>query len=199
MLRRLVATLIAGMFCLIPLAWAAPITFSADLSGAAEDPPNASPASGQVTVIFDMESHTLRVIASFQDLIGTTVASHIHCCTADPFAGNVGVATMVPSFAGFPLGVTSGTFDQTYDTTLAASFNPAFVTSHGGDVGAAELALFTALQEGRAYFNIHTTAFPPGEIRGFPQQKVPEPGTLALVSLALVALPFARRTRQRAA
>lgn len=199
MLRRLAATLLTGMFCFAPLAWAAPITFFADLSGAAEDPPNASPASGQVTVIFDPEAHTLRVIASFQDLLGTTLASHIHCCTADPFAGNAGVATMVPSFAGFPLGVTSGAFDQTYDTTAAASFSPAFITNQGGSVAAAELALFTALQEGRAYFNIHTTAFPPGEIRGFLQQKVPEPGTLALVSLALVALPFARRSRRRSA
>ena len=33
--------------------------------------------------------------------------------------GNVGVATTTPSFPGFPLGVTAGTFSNIFDTSLA--------------------------------------------------------------------------------
>ena len=69
----------------------------------------------------------LRVEVSFSGLVGTTTAPHIHCCTASPLSGNAGVATLTPTFTGFPLGVTSGT----YHLTLSPSWNPAFVTAHG--------------------------------------------------------------------
>jgi hypothetical protein len=44
------------------------------------------------------------------------------------------VATTLPTFAGFPLGVTSGTYINTLDLTLASSYNPAFVTANGGSM-----------------------------------------------------------------
>jgi hypothetical protein len=47
------------------------------------------------------------------------------------------------------------------------------------------------MDSGKAYLNIHTRAFPGGEIRGFFNQ-VPEPGTLALLALGAACL-FARR------
>jgi hypothetical protein len=106
-----------------------PITLSTNLSGSAEDPPNASPGTGTAIVTFDDEAHTLRVQVDFSGLLGLTTVTHIHCCTAVPLAGNVGVATAVPTFPGFPAGVSAGTYDETFDTTLAATFNPAFVTS----------------------------------------------------------------------
>jgi hypothetical protein len=68
---------------------------------------------------------------SFSGLLGTTTASHIHCCTPTPLSGTAGVATTTPTFAGFPLGVTSGTYMNTLDLTLASSYNPAFVTANG--------------------------------------------------------------------
>src|SRR5439155_23025204 len=37
-----------------------------------------------------------------------------------------------PDISGFPLGVTSGTYDNTLDLTLASSYNPVFVTDEGG-------------------------------------------------------------------
>ncbi len=164
---------------------AEPIVYSAQLSGPAEAPPNASPGTGSVTVIFDADADTLRVTASFSDLLGPTTAAHIHCCTEVPFAGAVGVATQLPSFQHFPLGVTSGTYDFTFDTDEALMWNPDFVTANGGTLAGAEAALAAGLAAGRAYFNIHTSEFRGGEIRGF-LARVPEPATLALVGAALI-------------
>ena len=165
------------------------------LRGSTETPPNASPAtgSGMITLAGNM----LRVQASWSGLTGATTAAHLHCCTATPFTGVAPVASPVPSFPGFPLGVTSGTFDQMFDLTLPGSFNPAFVTANGGTVALAAQALVTGMNEGRVYFNIHTTTFPGGEINGF-TQVVPEPGTYALLGTGLAGVGLLVRRRQRA-
>lgn len=193
--RRIAAALALATALLAPLAIAAPIYFDATLTGASENPPNASLGTGFATVIFDPVAHTMEVSASFSGLTGTTTASHIHCCVTPP--GNVGVATPLPSFPGFPSGVTSGTYSSLFDLTLASSFNPAFVTANGGTPAGAEAALLTGLLAGRAYWNIHTSFVPSGEIRGFLTQRVPEPATLALVLAGLAAIAWS--SRQRAA
>lgn len=177
-------------------AQAVPMLYSTTLSGAAENPPNASPGSGSALLTYDALAHTLRVQADFMDLLGNVTAAHIHCCTAAP--GNVGVAVMPPSLTGFPLGVTSGTYDQTFDLTDLGSYSASFVTNFGGGTEAgAEAALVAGLDAGQAYFNIHTSVFGGGEIRGFlaPQATVPEPQTLALVGggLLLIGLMASRR------
>jgi len=51
----------------------------------------------------------------------------------------------------------------------AGSYNPAFVTSHGGTVASAEAALLAGIEAGQAYLNVHTSTFPAGEMRGFLQ------------------------------
>lgn len=165
---------------LSPSANAAVITFEATLSGLNENPANPSPGTGDAVVTWDTLTDLMTVEATFSGLIGTTTAAHIHCCVDPP--ANVGVATTTPSFPGFPLGVTSGSFVQTFNMTLASSYNPAFITAHGATVTQAEADLLAGLLAGRAYFNIHTTVFGGGEIRGFltEVQQVPEPGTLVL-------------------
>jgi hypothetical protein len=180
---------VAISFGLSHAANASLITYSVILNGPNESPANTSPGTGEGSVIYDNVAHTASLHITFQGLEAGTTASHIHCCTTDPGTGTAGVATTTPTFAGFPLGVTSGSYDNVLDLTLASSYNPDFVTAHGGIAGA-EAALFEGASEGRAYWNIHTSEFPRGEIRGF---LVPEPATIALLGLGLLGLAFIGR------
>ncbi len=198
MMKAVVALLAASTALLIAGPAAADvIVFSAPLSGAAEEPPNASPGSGLSTVTVDDLALTLRVQASFADLSGQTTAAHIHCCTALPGAGLAGVATTVPTFPGFPLGVSSGSYDQTFDMTLASSWNPAFLAANGGSTSTAFGTLFAGLEQGTAYFNVPSSAFPAGEIRGFLVAPIPEPQTYALMLAGLAAVGAAARRARR--
>lgn len=181
-------------------AHADPIVYSAVLTGPAEFEPNDSPALGFAFVTYDSIAQTLGVLAGFGGLTAPTTASHIHCCV-DP-SGAAGVATTVPTFPGFPTGVTSGLYDRSLDLTDSASFNPAFLLASGGNTLAAELMLAQGLANGRAYLNIHTTAFPAGEIRGFltaasSPSPVPEPSSFLLLGTALIGAAAVRRWRPR--
>ena len=157
-------------------AHAAVVSYTVSLSGPNESPVNASPGVGTGLVEVDAVAHTMHVHVAFSGLTGTTTASHIHAATVVAGAGTAGVATTTPTFAGFPLGVTSGTYDITLNTTLASSYNPAYVTAHGATTTQAEADLFQAIADGKAYLNIHSSQFGGGEIRGF---LVPTPGTPA--------------------
>ena len=144
-------------------------------------------------VTFDVVAHTLDVEATFSGLTAGVTAAHIHCCAAQP--ANVGVATTTPTFPGFPSGVTSGSYDATSDTSLASTFNAAFITANGGTPAGAEAALFAGMVAGQSYFNIHTTAFGGGEIRGI--LVAPEPGTVLLLSAGLARLALERWRKRR--
>src|SRR5207248_10939489 len=131
--------------------------YVASLHGHRESPPNAAPGTGFAEVDFDILAHIMRVQVTFAGLTAGTTASHIHAATVLPGTGTAGVATTVPTFPGFPLGVTSGTYDQTFNTLDLGTYNPAFVTANGGTAAGAEAALAAALASDRAYLNIHTT------------------------------------------
>jgi hypothetical protein len=189
------ALLLAGAGALALLsagpAQAAPITYSATLFGAAENPPINSPGAGVAYVTIDTDANFYRVDVTWSGLVGLTTVAHVHCCVDPP--GNVGVATPTPSFPGFPVGVTSGSYSRTFDTTLASSWNAAFVTANGGTLAGAEAALAAGLAAGRAYFNLHSQFAPGGEIRGF--LGVPEPATIGLLGVGLAGLAMLRRRR----
>lgn len=189
---------IAALGLLMAVGAAGATDYTTILTGPNESPPNDSMAIGAAKVSFDMSSHTLIVNVAFAGLEGDSTASHIHCCTVPAGTGVAPVATELPSFTGFPLGVPTGAYSHTFDTSLSATWNPSFISGNGGTTAGAEAALLAGLNSGSAYLNVHSTAYPDGEIRGFlhPITAVPEPASLALLAAGLPVVAWARRRQQ---
>lgn len=185
----------ASLVCASPVL-AQTTVYNATLTGPNESPANASTGTGTTTVTIDASANTMLVQIAFSGLTGTTTASHIHAPTASPFTGTAGVATQTPYFTGFPLGVTSGTYSNLFDLLMTSTYNSSYVTANGGTAAGAEAALISALNSGHAYLNIHTSAFPGGEIRGF-LVAVPEADTWMMMLLGFGAIGVALRRRER--
>src|SRR6266550_4005472 len=151
----------AALILPAPAAHAISMTFGGILSGANEVPPVNTPGAGTVAVVLDPTAQTIQIIASFFGLTTPDAAAHIHCCQT-MLGTNVGVATTVPAFAGFPLGVTQGTYlSPPFSLGDPSFYNPAFVMMEGG-LPQAEAALIAGIENGLTYFNIHTTQNPGG-------------------------------------
>ncbi len=162
---------VAALMLPVPAAYAIPITFGLNLSGANEVPPVSPAGTGFATVVLDPTAQTIQVSATFSGLTSNTTAAHIHCCA--PLGTDAIVATLLPAFTDFPLGVTSGTYaPHVFDLTMASSYNPAFITAHGGTVAQAEADFIAGISDGQSYLNIHTMNNMGGEIRA---QLVPAP------------------------
>jgi hypothetical protein len=141
--------LLAALTITVPTN-ASVLDFQATLLGVNETPPVNSPATGFIDVTLNDVTDFLTVHETFSGLLSPTNNAHIHCC-AVPGAP----ASVVLPFtgAGFPLGVTSGTYDHTFNLTtdLTGITVPNFIMN---------------LEAGLAYANIHSVEFPSGEIRG---------------------------------
>jgi len=196
MMRRLiVATSLSLMLC--AAASAATENFYGLLDGMGENPDIATSATGFGTAMYDSVANTLEVDLSFSGLSSPSNNAHIHCCAAPN--NTAGVAIDFPS-VGFPIGVTSGFFSHTFDLGLAATYNTTYRDNSGGTALLARNRLLDSMRGltgtglGIAYFNIHTTMFGGGEIRG-DIKPVPEPASLLLVLCGIASLAFARRHR----
>ena len=124
--------------------------FVANLTGAQEVPPHASPGTGSATAT--LTGNVLSLSGSFSSLSASYTASHIH---AAPAGANGGVAfglTAVPAGPAGTWNAASNTF------TLSA----------------AQLATLAA---SGYYVNVHSLAWPGGEIRGQLLQALPQPVT----------------------
>ena len=180
--------------CSLLSAQAAIFQYSVTLNGPNEPTPSLGTGSG--TVGYNDVTHLLQLQVSFTGLVATNgtgvTQSHIHGPTVSPFTSTAGVVITPGTLPGFPLGVTSGNYSTTLDMTLASTYPAAYITANGGTTAGAEAAWAAAMAQGRTYWNIHSQAFPGGEIRGF-LVAVPEPSVLALGILGGAALLFRRR------
>lgn len=113
--------------------------FSATYSGTNEVPPNASPATGTIVGIYNDVTNTIFYTITFSGLTANTTAAHFHA----PAAPGVNAAVTL-AHAGFPTGVTGGSYTKMDVLTAAQETN---------------------LMAGLMYSNIHTTVLPGGELR----------------------------------
>jgi hypothetical protein len=191
---RTAALILFTSLAVTPLS-SATFTFAGTLSGANEVPPNASPGTGRVSVVYDDVANTLAIDGFFSGLLGNTTMAHIHVA---PPGSNGPVATTTPSLAGFPLGVQSGSFSTLLDLNSATSYRAGFVTDNGGVAGA-RTALLANLFANSTYFNVHTAQIPAGELRANLVQ-APEPGTWLMMLLGFGAVGMViRRARPQLA
>ena len=136
------------------------LTFEAHLSGLAETSPNASPATGFGQIVLNPAQTQITVDENWSGLTAPATASHIHGPATT--SQNAGVLF---GFSGVPAATSGSIPTQVFNVTAAQ---------------------VSDLLNGLWYFNIHTSTYPGGEIRG-QVYLVPEPGTLALMGLGLAA------------
>jgi hypothetical protein len=198
MRRTLAATGLLFLLMMCASANAATEKFFGLPNGIQENPDVLTGASGYGTALYDSVANTLAVDLSFSGLGSNANNAHIHCCATSALT-NAGVAIDFPS-VGFPLGVTSGSFSHTFDLGLTGTYTGAYLTGSGGTANGARDRLLNSFRGlsgpglGVAYFNIHTTNFPGGEIRGN-IAPVPEPSSFVLVALGMSCFIARRRKR----
>lgn len=113
--------------------------FTNTLTGLQEVPPNASAGTATVTGSYNSDINRIFYTINFSGLSSPTVQGHFH----SPAVPGVNAPVIIP-FTGFPVGVTSGVYSNSNAITDAQE---------------------TQLLAGLWYSNIHTSAFPGGEIR----------------------------------
>jgi hypothetical protein len=137
-LRQVLASLItAAQIVAAPLAAAETIALKAELKGSNQVPPNKSTGTGNLELIYDSAARKLSWKGSYSGLSGPVTAAHFHGPATE--GRNAGIALVI-STNGLP---------------------PSF---EGWTILSPDQA--TDLLAGRWYINLHTAAYPAGEIRG---------------------------------
>jgi hypothetical protein len=131
----------------------------AELRGLNEVPPTASPATASLRAQLDEDAQTIAFTINFSGLSGPPNAAHIHF---GPTNVNGGVMFFFCGGGGKPAcpAATSGTITGT--VAVADVIGPAAQGVTPGDFDDVVRAIAT----GNTYANIHSAAFPAGEVRG---------------------------------
>ncbi len=170
-------------------------TFEVALNGASERPtPVVTNGFGSAVVNFDDVTGAIGIAGTFNNLTVSAIAGHLHAFQSNPFdpANPAAPGQTANVMLGMTVSAaTSGSFSATGDlNTLVAPGEPGLTFEQKK----------AKLLGGLSYLNIHTEAFPGGEIRGQLLNPVPEPAsvTLALIGVAGAAAMVWRRKRRHA-
>jgi hypothetical protein len=119
--------------------------YGGPLTGAQENPPVVTTATGQGTAVISADGSTITYIVTYSGLSGAVNAAHIHTGAA---GANGGVILPLTAGASPMVG-----------TLTAANFSASGAVTTFAEAVA-------AIRAGTTYFNLHTSANPGGEIRG---------------------------------
>ena len=179
---------IANAVAILSLA-TAPLTagaaikvYSFNLDSMQEVPANMSSAAGSAQITVDDTLGTIEYAVVAFNLDGAFTASHIHG----------------PAMSGVNAGVLSNLVTNAYAApgpVMIGSFVVANSISFAGMSTDATLASAINAMPWMYYVNIHTTAYPGGEVRG-QLAPVPEPETYALMLAGLGLVGFMARGRR---
>lgn len=147
--------LLTSLAVFTTISQAAIVLYGATLDGLQEAPPNASPATGSVSLSVDTVTGAWTLTGTFGGLLGSPTAAHIHG------PAGMGVNAAVLKALTLEIGTLSGT---------EANFGGFYTVSQLADLAA-----------GLHYVNLHSNVIPGGEIRG-QLTPVPEPGTYAMIA-----------------
>jgi hypothetical protein len=175
---------VSAVWLLLAGISAGQLNFSVTMNGASEVGPNASTATGTATLVLNeaQDRLTMSLTIVGLDLDGNQ--------TPDFLDDNVGGLHIHRAPVGINGGVVFGLIginndtngDLVIDPVAGTVFSAWDLNEGNGTTLANELA--NLLSEG-LYMNVHTTAYPGGEIRG---QIIPEPATLSLLALGAAAV-----------
>ena len=114
------------------------VTYGASFSGANENPPNMSTATGFGTLRV-IDATTIFVDIDYSGLTTGVGAGHIHCCVGTAGSGTVGVAVTPSTLPGFPAGLNAGSYSTipALDLTSNATYTGAFRANNGGTAASA--------------------------------------------------------------
>lgn len=172
MKKLLAAAMLAAMLCITMPAANADLLFEAFLDQGQEPPHpgpvgTGSPGTGYALVRLNSAEDLVTYDVTFTGLTAAETAAHFHNAPKDVQGG---VVRNLP--AGSP---------KIGSWAATDGFQP--LTP----------ALVAELKAGNLYINIHSTAFPGGEIRG---QVVPEPSSLAALAASSLGLAVMLRRRR---
>lgn len=148
-------------------------SFISFLNGAQEAPtPRVTPAFGNGTVLLNAARTQITINLTFQGLLAPITVAHIH-------NGAVGISGPV-------------IIDIREFMTISPDLRSGSIMNAVLNVTSAQADILLA---GNGYFNIHSTQFPAGEIRG-QINIVPEPSTYLLMATGLGGLVLMARRRR---
>ena len=140
-LRRLAALAVLALVVGATAARADVLNFQADLTGGREVPPNDSKATGHVDAKLDTGTNTLTWTCVYSGLSAAPIGAHFHG----------------------PVSYVGATSEENAPIQVGT---PGSLASPFSGKAAIDATQAQDLKIGRWYFNLHSTKFPSGEIRG---------------------------------
>jgi hypothetical protein len=132
----LVGLMAVSALAIAPQAFAQAVSYKANLTAAAQVPPNDSKGTGTLTASYDPASKKLTYTVNYKDLTGPATAAHFH-----------------------------GPADAKANAGIVVPVNGALTSPIKGEATLTDAQL-ADLAAGKWYFNVHTAANKGGEIRG---------------------------------